>query len=223
MAPRWVIVAVAQLVLQALAPPTAQQSEGLALGAIRGGPLDTTTSRQGFGESSNRKGFGAGCSWPHLPVRRFNSLAQQPSFHTLGPSPGVLAGLYASNENTNKQRIHFSFVCNCKINFIKIAFFYHAIKPQFKSSKVAKVVISRITLSPWGDRPTCSFIGPGFTPATTARAEAGKVPRTTAAVDPPEAADSAAVAVDFDHGLPRLTKTPPEIGTGWARIQSSAI
>jgi len=62
--------------------------------------------------------------------------------------------------------------------------------------------------------------GPGFIPAATARAKAGVEltgqgkDAVTVAVVPPEATNPAAVAVDFDHGLPRLTATPSEIGTG---------
>jgi hypothetical protein len=51
-------------VLLALAPPTAQQSAGLALGAMSGGRLGKTRTHLRFDGLLNREGFGAGCSWP---------------------------------------------------------------------------------------------------------------------------------------------------------------
>jgi hypothetical protein len=52
------------LVLLALAPPTAQQSAGLALGAMSGGRLGKTRTHLRFCESSNPGGPGAKCrSW----------------------------------------------------------------------------------------------------------------------------------------------------------------
>ena len=103
------------------------------------------------------------------------------------------------------------------------------IKPRLKRREVPPMMVYCITWAPWAGRPCCSYIGPGFTPATTARTEAGielagpGKDAADAAVVPPESTNPAAVAVDFDHGLTRLTATLFKIGTGLARIQSSAI